>query len=121
MPAMPPDDARATRGETTNLPVAAERLLATATTSNARRAGQTLVPGAHAPLKQTLLALGSGTTLNEHESPTAATLQVLLGRIRLVTDDDVVALDAGDFAPIPRVRHSVDAVDDAVLLLTAVQ
>ena len=105
----------------TNLPAAAEQLLATATASDARRAGQTLVPGAHAPLKQTLLALGAGASLDEHESPTAATLQVLIGTVQLVAGEAQTTLSVGDFAPIPPVRHHLDAVEDAVVLLTAVQ
>ncbi len=105
----------------TSLPAAAEQLLATAMASSARRAGQTLIPGAHAPLKQTLLALGAGASLDEHESPTAATLQVLHGKVRLGAGKAETTLSVGDFAPIPPVRHHLDAIEDAVVLLTAVQ
>jgi hypothetical protein len=41
-----------------------------------------LVPGAGAPLKQTLLALRGGRHLAAHDAPGAATLQVLRGRVR---------------------------------------
>lgn len=109
------------RATVTSLPTEAERLLTAATTSSARRAGHTLLPGAHSALKQTLLALAAGASLNEHESPTAATLQVLQGRVRLVVGNDQREMATGDFAPIPPARHSVEAVEDAVMLLTVVQ
>ena len=45
---------------------------------------ETLVAGAGAPLKQTVLAFRGGVHLAEHEAPGAATLHVLRGRVRLV-------------------------------------
>lgn len=108
--------------QVTNLPAAAaEQVLAAAAGSRARRAGRTVIPGAHAPLKQTLLALCAGTSLNEHDAPTAATLQVLHGRVRLVAGPVEVELTVGDHAPIPPQRHQLDAIHDAVVLLTVVQ
>lgn len=105
----------------TNLPKAAAELLEQARSSRAGRAGRTLVPGAHTPLKQTLLALTTGETLAEHSSPTAAALQVLIGRVRVVVGEEELYLDAGDHAPIPPARHHVDSIDDAVMLLTVTQ
>ena len=104
--------------EVTSLPAAAAELLEQARGSRAGRAARTLIPGAHAPLKQTLFALVAGQSLAEHDTPTAAALQVLLGRVRLVAAGDELYLGAGDYAPIPPVRHQVDSVDDAVVLLT---
>jgi quercetin dioxygenase-like cupin family protein len=102
-----------------NLQRAAAELLRSARASSARRAGRTLVPGAGAPLKQSLLALVAGQSLSDHESPGAATLQVISGVVRLtVGGQDAVELHAGDHAAIPTVRHGLDAVDDAVVLLS---
>jgi hypothetical protein len=42
----------------------------------------------HRPLKQTLLALRARVDLAEHDAPGAATLQVLQGRVRLVTSEE---------------------------------
>lgn len=120
-----PDEAGRTRAEAdntvTNLPEAASELLEQARDSRAGRAARTLVPGAHTPMKQTLLALTAGETLAEHSSPTAAALQVLIGRVRVVGGEEELYLDVGDHAPIPPVRHHVDAIDDAVMLLTVTQ
>jgi quercetin dioxygenase-like cupin family protein len=69
-------------------------------------------------LRQTLIALRSGARLDEHESPGEATLQVLHGRVALVAGDDRWELSAGDLLAIPAARHALEALDDAVVLLT---
>lgn len=102
----------------TDLPGAADALLSEARSAKAGRAGRTLTPGAGAPLKQTLLALTEGAVLADHESPGDATLQVLTGHVHLTTGDRVIDLNAGGWAPIPPLRHGVEAITDAVLLIT---
>lgn len=81
-----------------------------------------MTPGAGAALKQSLMAMVSGQSLADHLNPTAATLQVIVGTVRL-TGDGVTAteLHVGDFAPIPPVRHGLDALDDAVVLISVAQ
>jgi quercetin dioxygenase-like cupin family protein len=74
--------------EVHNLAAAAITLLERAAAAPAGRAALTLVPGAGVPLKQTLLALRGGVQLAEHDAPGAATLQVLQGRVRLVTSEE---------------------------------
>ena len=107
--------------EPVNLRTAAPALLDVARAAAAGRAGRTLIPGAGAILKQTLLALASGTSLADHESPPAATLQVLVGRVRLTSGEGNLELDAGELAAIPPVRHGLDALTDAVVLLSVAQ
>lgn len=68
-----------------NLAAVATDLLERAAAAPAGRAALTLAAGAGAPLKQTMLALQSGEQLAEHDAPGAATLQVVRGRVRLVT------------------------------------
>ena len=104
--------------EVTNLPAAAAQLLDEARDSRSGRAARTLVPGAHAPLKQSLLALVTGQSLAEHDAPTAASLHVVVGRVRLVAGSGEYSLGAGDHVAIPPVRHRLDSEDDAVVLLT---
>jgi quercetin dioxygenase-like cupin family protein len=69
-------------------------------------------------LRQTVVALRAGTTLNEHHSPRDATLQVLAGRVRLTSDSRAMEAVAGDLLPVPGVAHTLDAVEDSALLLT---
>lgn len=93
-------------------------LLAQAHELQAGRAARTLTPGAGAALKQTLLALTEGVSLQEHTAPGPATLQVLRGEVRLDTSDSSTEISAGQWAPIPAEPHDVLALTDATLLLT---
>ena len=63
-------------------------------------------------------ALLEGSSLSDHESPGEATLQVLVGRVRLSWSDEAVDLGTGGFVVIPRERHGLLALTDAVVLLT---
>lgn len=65
-----------------------------------------------------LFALRGGSSLPEHASPPAASLQVLRGQVVLVAGEQSWALGAGELLPIPQARHRVDATTDAVCLLT---
>ncbi|WP_173921620.1 cupin [Agromyces sp. Marseille-P2726] len=71
------------------------------------------------PLRQSIIALRAGVELNEHNSPDAASLQVLEGRVR-VTGQDPAEIDAGRVEILTHRRHGVVALDDSVFLLTAV-
>jgi quercetin dioxygenase-like cupin family protein len=71
-----------------------------------------------ANIRQTLVALTAGSALAEHENPGEATAHVLSGRIRLGAGDDSWEGRRGDFIAIPPARHSLLAVEDAVVLLT---
>jgi quercetin dioxygenase-like cupin family protein len=56
--------------------------------------------------------------MSEHENPGEATIVVLKGRVRLLAGDDVWDGRSGDMLVIPEIRHSVEAVEDSVILLT---
>lgn len=70
-------------------------------------------------LRQSVIALAEGTRLAEHNSPKAATIQVLVGRVEVTGGGDVV-LDAGDLVVLTHERHAVTAHADSVFLLTTV-
>jgi quercetin dioxygenase-like cupin family protein len=96
---------------------AREHLERAAATSTGRSA--TTVYGGHEhTLRQTLLALTAGTSLAEHENPGEATLLVLRGRVRLTSGDTSWDGRIGDLIAIPPARHSLQAVEDAAVLLT---
>lgn len=93
-------------------------LLKQAQVASSGRAGRTLHSEAHAPLKQTLLALRALQTLADHTAPGAASVMVVHGSVMLHTNDGALRLNNGDWASIPRTTHSLQATDDAVVLLT---
>ncbi|MFB6435905.1 cupin [Streptomyces sp. NPDC056411] len=72
------------------------------------------------PLRQTVIALIAGAALDEHNAPSAASLHVLQGRVRLTASSDSQELTTGQIAAIPHERHGLEAVEDSVVLLTAV-
>jgi quercetin dioxygenase-like cupin family protein len=65
-----------------------------------------------------VLALTEGSGMDDHTANGEATLHVLVGRARLRWGSGSVELAAGDVVDIPDETHAVDALADAVLLLT---
>ncbi|WP_081241430.1 cupin domain-containing protein [Streptomyces viridosporus] len=97
--------------------LAREHLERAAAASSGRSAAT--VHGGHAHvLRQTLLALTTGTSLAEHENPGEATLQVLRGRVRLTSGDTAWEGRTGDLIVIPPARHALEALEDSAVLLT---
>ncbi|WP_318210291.1 MULTISPECIES: cupin [unclassified Streptomyces] len=70
-------------------------------------------------LRQSVIALTAGTSLDEHNAPPAASLQVLRGRVNLTLAGRTEELPTGTLRML-RERHGITALDDAVVLLTAV-
>ena len=60
-------------------------------------------------LRQTLIALGAGKELAEHNSPGQATLQVLRGRVRVSCGGEDWHGTVGDLLVLPRERHGLHA------------
>jgi quercetin dioxygenase-like cupin family protein len=102
------------------LDIAAEgrALLEQAHNQRSGRQSRTLTPGAGAGLSQTLLALTSGTVLEDHRAPGPATIHVLSGNLTLTVDGDETPLGTGTWATIPQVAHGLRADTDATALLT---
>ncbi|UFU01853.1 cupin domain-containing protein [Ruania suaedae] len=102
----------------TSLATLIEDHLATAHEHSAGRSAHTVYGGQGHALRQTLIALVGGRRLGEHESPGEATLQVLRGSVRLHAGEDTWEGGAGDYLVIPPARHDLEALGDAVVLLT---
>ena len=94
----------------------AQELLEEARSASAGRTARTVTTGPL--LRATVIALVGGAEMAEHDSPPAATLQVVSGEVRLISTQQEWSLAAGDLAAVPPFRHRVVAVRDAVLLLT---
>jgi quercetin dioxygenase-like cupin family protein len=94
--------------------------LGRAGTATTGRSATTVRGGSDTSLRQTLIALLAGQELAEHDNPGEATVQVLVGRIRLVTAQDSHEAAAGDLVTIPPARHALTALEDSAVLLTVV-
>ncbi|MBB4905592.1 cupin domain-containing protein [Actinophytocola algeriensis] len=102
--------------EVSQVDTVAAELLEEAKRHATRRAARTLVTGL--AQRATLIAMLETVDLAEHDAPPAATLQVVTGRVRLHTRDRDWVLEAGQLAAVPRQRHGLTAITDAVVLLT---
>jgi quercetin dioxygenase-like cupin family protein len=103
-----------------SLDALARELLERADRESAGRAAETVAGGHEKSLRQTVIALREGTSLAEHENPGEATILVLHGRVRLVTDEASWDGRDGDLLLVPDERHSLEAISDASVLLTVV-
>lgn len=101
-----------------NLVALAQEHLAVARAASSGRSAHTLFGGHEHSLRQTIIALAAGQGLDEHESPGDATLQVLTGRVQLRSGDESWEGGPADLLVIPPSRHSLDAIEDSVILLS---
>jgi quercetin dioxygenase-like cupin family protein len=101
-----------------SLEALAHTQLELATAAPSGRSAHTVFGGHEHVLRQTLIALTVGTSLSEHENPGEATVQVLSGRVRLLAGADSWDGREGDLIVIPAARHSLEAAENAVVLLT---
>ena len=103
-----------------SLDAAAREQLEIARTTAAARSSATIYGGHEHALRQTVVALLAGASLGEHENPGEATVHVLTGRVQLTAGTDMWEGRTGDLLVIPDSRHGLHAVEDSVVLLTAV-
>ena len=101
-----------------SLDATARERLEEATGSASGRSSVTVFGGHEKLLRQTVIALRGGAALDEHESPGEATVQVLRGRVTLRAGDVSWDGRAGDLLVVPESRHSLQAHEDSVILLT---
>jgi quercetin dioxygenase-like cupin family protein len=107
--------------ETISLTGLSAEKLAEAQRSHSGRAAHTIHGGHTHELRQTVVALLAGRDLAEHESPGEATLQVLLGHVRLNAGSESWDGKTGDYVAIPAQRHALQAVENSVVLLTVLK
>ncbi|MCH6231500.1 cupin domain-containing protein [Microbacterium sp. CFH 31415] len=105
----------------TSLTALARHELDHAVGASSGRSTKTVFGGHQHQLRQTLIALRAGEELSEHENPGEATLQVLQGRVLLKAGEVSWNGSAGDLMTVPDGLHSLDAVEDSVVLLTVVK
>jgi quercetin dioxygenase-like cupin family protein len=96
----------------------ARQQLTAATNASSGRAADTVYGGHEKVLRQTVIAMTKGTVLAEHESPGDTTVYVVSGRVRLIVGEDAWQARTGDLLIVPDARHSLEAEEDAAVLLT---
>ena len=105
--------------ETVALGMLGERLLAEARSASSGRCAVTIHGGHVHSLRQTLIGVAAGHTLDEHENTGEVTRQLIRGRARVVAVSEAADLGAGDYVVIPLEWDSFEALEDTVVLLTA--
>lgn len=101
-----------------SLTALADRELENARGLPSGRTAQTVYGGHEHVLRQTLIAMAGGQTLDEHENPGEATVYVLRGRVRLTAGDASWDGRTGDLIIVPDTRHALHAIEDSAVLLT---
>lgn len=104
-----------------NIREVAEAQMAAARTDEHGRSADLVAHDAE--LRQTVIAMVEGTRLPPHNSPPAATLQVLSGRIRVELQegrDPQGEFGEGELWVLTHEPHSILALADSVFLLTTV-
>ena len=89
-----------------------------ARSASSGRSARTVFGGHEQTLRQTMIALAAGSSLAEHENPGEATVQVLQGRVTLRAGEVSWEGSPGDLLIVPQARHSLEAVEESVVLLT---
>ena len=94
----------------------AEKLMEEATSATSGRASLTLAHGTEMTL--VLVALKSGTTLEEHQAPVAATVITLSGNIIFTTSGEKITLEQDEAVAFTAdVLHAVYASEDSAFLI----
>jgi len=94
----------------------AESLIADLRNHPAGRSAKTILTGT--VMRAVVIALKEGVEMGEHDSPPAATLYVIKGKVTLQAGDRDWTVYPGQLVPIPPQRHSVHAHADSAILLT---
>lgn len=102
----------------TSLTALARHELEHAMTATSGRSAATVNGGHDRMLRQTVIGLRAGESLNVAESPGEATVHVISGRVILHSGGRKAFGWIGDLLFIPDASHSLEAVENSAVLLT---
>ena len=101
-----------------SLDALARELLERAAGAGGGRAAQTVIGGHEKMLRQTVIAMVKDAILTEHANPGEASVHVLRGRVLLAAGGQSWEGREGDLLIVPDSPHSLQALQDSVVLLT---
>ena len=101
-----------------SLTALAREQLELARASSSGRSASTVYGGHEHVLRQTVIALTGGRKLDDHANPGEATVHVLSGHVSLNAGANAWIGRAGDLLVVPEALHSLEALEDSVVLLT---
>ena len=104
--------------EKISLTALAREHLETARAASSGRSAHTVYGGHEHSLRQTVMALTAGSSMEDHESPGEASVHVLSGRVRLSAGQNSWDGRHGDLLMLPDAPHSLEALEDSAVLLT---
>ena len=105
----------------TSLTALAHEELEHAQSASNGRSTKSVHGGSDHLLRQTIIALCAGHSGAEHDNQGEATVLVMLGRVLLTSGQQSWTGRIGDLLVVPSASYSLEAVEDAVVLLTAVR
>lgn len=94
----------------------ADALVADLPNHPAGRTAKTILSGT--VMRAVVVALKEGVEMSEHDSPPAATLYVIKGRVTVRSGDRDWPVQSGQLMQVPPQRHAVVAHADSAFLLT---
>lgn len=103
-----------------SLPGLADEHLAIARNASSGRSGHKLYGGRDHQMHLTMIALAAGHMLDEHNNPGEAIVQVVTGHVVVRGDGQTLEGAAGDLIIVPDAPHSLEAVEDSVIVLMTV-
>ncbi|MBY9074112.1 LuxR family transcriptional regulator [Nocardioides sp. WL0053] len=104
------------RSEMVVLAELADSLIADLRHHPAGRTAKTVLSGT--VMRAVVIALQEGAEMAEHDSPSAATLYVIKGKVTLRAGERDWTIYPGQLIPVPPQRHAVLAHTDSAILLT---
>jgi quercetin dioxygenase-like cupin family protein len=104
-----------------SLTALADGLLSHAVRASSGRSMRTVHGAPPHVLRQSVIALVAGQTLGQCDGPGDGTVHVLRGRVRVAAGDDTTDGSAGQLLIVPDGGHTVQALEDAVVLLTVAE
>lgn len=103
-----------------SVPDLADEHLQIARQSSSGRSGHKLYGGREHQMHLTMIALTSGSMLDEHNNPGEALVQVVSGNVVVQGGGETIEGSTGDLLIVPDAPHSLEALEDSVIVLLTV-